>query len=116
MADMRAVLCLMGKVTPKLFASNPLLHHSMRIVLECVRRGMVGLRAADEVLSLEREMTDSLLPGDDARYKQRVEHWNPSYYDFLGADLHFFNLYLEVVREAGRAARSAGGPCQDPDC
>ena len=34
-----------------------------------------------------------------SRYKQRVESWNPSYYEFLGAELHFFNLYLQVVGE-----------------
>ena len=51
-------------------------------------------------------MTDSLLTGDDDRYKQRVEHWNPAHYDYLGPELYFFNNYLRVVGLVARTDAS----------
>jgi len=44
----------MGRVTPRLYPSNPLLEHCMRVVLVCVERGLAGLREAEEVLMLGR--------------------------------------------------------------
>ena len=42
---------------------------------------------------------------DGLKLRSRDDHWDPSYYAFLGVDLHFFHLYLDVVLAAVQPRR-----------
>ena len=62
-----------------------------------------------QVLRGEAALEESLeecpdLNRDGLKLRSRDDHWDPSYYAFLGVDLHFFHLYLEVVLAAVLAA------------
>lgn len=99
LADARGVLQIMSKVTPKLHPGSALLVAHMRLVLLCVQQYSAKLADAFEVVALQQQLVDSLVVCDDDLYLRRAEHWNAAYFDFLGADLNFFNLYLEVIKE-----------------
>ena len=62
-----------------------------------VLRGEAGLEETlEECPDLDR---------DGLKLRSRDDHWDPSYYAFLGVDLHFFHLYLEVVLAAVQPRR-----------
>ena len=88
----------------------------MRLVLLLVQGGRARLEHAVEVVNLQHALIDSLVVGDNELYLRRIEHWNPAYFDFLGADLIFFNVYLEVIKEAMLRGETGAGVSAALEC